>query len=217
MCHIRVAQGSVAFLGGGEEKLQKPGLPALIEETISLPGLALLQSKSYLEQLYTGRHLSTRQIAELTDMSRSVVLAVLGRSGTRTPERQRPHASGTALFRLCPAWPGSSLDATMAAEILTSQVPGRILMVWRADLETRVSHAGVAESCFALRLSCASYRLFELTADCTRSNELGQKPVILLFVADSASNDRRMNLQRVREIYHGHRGGLMPDSTRFPD
>jgi hypothetical protein len=108
LCHIRVAQGSVAFLGGGEEKLQKSGLPALIEETISLPGLALLQSKSYLEQLYTGRHLSTRQIAELTDMSRSVVLAVLGRSGTRTPVRQRPHASGTALFRLCPAWPGFS-------------------------------------------------------------------------------------------------------------
>jgi hypothetical protein len=44
--------------------------------------LALLRSKSYLEQLYDGWHLAARQIARLTEMSRSVVLAALDRFGT---------------------------------------------------------------------------------------------------------------------------------------
>ena len=59
----------------------RPGFPALIEGTIPLPGLALLRSKSYLAQLYAGRHLSARQIARLTEVSRSTALAALSRCG----------------------------------------------------------------------------------------------------------------------------------------
>jgi hypothetical protein len=40
-----------------------------------------LRSKSYLEQLYVGRHLSAREIARLADVSRSAVLEALDRSG----------------------------------------------------------------------------------------------------------------------------------------
>jgi hypothetical protein len=69
----------------------RPGLPALIEGTIPLPGLAQLRSKSYLEQLYAGRHLSARQIARLTDVSRSVVLAALDRSGIPPNGHSRTH------------------------------------------------------------------------------------------------------------------------------
>jgi hypothetical protein len=42
-----------------------------MEGTIPLPGLTQVQSKSYLAQLYTGRHLSARQIARLTKTNRS--------------------------------------------------------------------------------------------------------------------------------------------------
>jgi hypothetical protein len=66
-------------------------LPALIEGTILLPGLALLLSKSYLKQLYAGQHLSARQIARLTDASRSVVLAARDRSGIPPNGRRRTH------------------------------------------------------------------------------------------------------------------------------
>ena len=52
---------------------------ALIEDTIPLPPLLQLRSKTYLEQLYTGRHLSVREIANLTDLSHSVVLAAMDR------------------------------------------------------------------------------------------------------------------------------------------
>lgn len=40
-----------------------------------------MRSKSYLEQLYAGRHLSAREIARLTEVSRSVVLEALDRFG----------------------------------------------------------------------------------------------------------------------------------------
>ena len=49
----------------------------LIEGTIPLPGLALLRSKSYLAQLYAGRHFSARQMVRMTQVSRSVVLVAL--------------------------------------------------------------------------------------------------------------------------------------------
>jgi hypothetical protein len=49
---------------------------ALIEDTIPLPALLQLRSKSYLEALYTGKHLSVREIANLTDLSHSVVCTV---------------------------------------------------------------------------------------------------------------------------------------------
>ena len=52
---------------------------ALIEDTIPLPPLLQLRSKSYPESLYTGRHLSVREIANLTDLSHSVVLAAMDR------------------------------------------------------------------------------------------------------------------------------------------
>ena len=69
----------------------RPGFPALIEGTIPLPGLALLRSKSYLAQLYRGRHLSARQIARLTKANRSVVLAALSRCGIPKDSRNRTH------------------------------------------------------------------------------------------------------------------------------
>jgi len=37
---------------------------ALIEDTIPLPPLLQLRSKTYLEDLYAGRHLSVREIAD---------------------------------------------------------------------------------------------------------------------------------------------------------
>ena len=40
-----------------------------------------MRSKSYLEQLYSGRHLSVREIANRTDLSHSVVLATMDRFG----------------------------------------------------------------------------------------------------------------------------------------
>ena len=55
----------------------RPELPALIEGTLPFPELALLQSKSYLEQLYSSRHLSAREIARLADVSPSAVLEAL--------------------------------------------------------------------------------------------------------------------------------------------
>jgi predicted DNA-binding protein YlxM (UPF0122 family) len=70
---------------------RRPALPALIESTIPLPGLTLLRSKSYLEKLYVGRHLSARQIARLTDVSRSVVLEALDRVGIPQNGNGRKH------------------------------------------------------------------------------------------------------------------------------
>jgi len=69
----------------------RPGAPALIEGTIPLPGLAQLQSKSYLAQLYAGQHLSARQIARLTEVSRSTALAALRRCGIPKNGRNRTH------------------------------------------------------------------------------------------------------------------------------
>jgi predicted DNA-binding protein YlxM (UPF0122 family) len=56
-------------------------MPALIEDTIPLPSLLLLRSRSYLDGLYSKQHLSVREIARLTEESRSVVLEALDRFG----------------------------------------------------------------------------------------------------------------------------------------
>ena len=69
----------------------RPSLPALIEGSIPLPGLALLRSKSYLAQLYDGRHLSARQIARLTEVSRSTAFAALKRCNIPKNGRNRTH------------------------------------------------------------------------------------------------------------------------------
>lgn len=69
----------------------RPGAPALIEGTIPLPGLAQLRSKSYLAQLYAGRHLSARQIARLAEVSRSTTFAALKRCGIPKDGRNRTH------------------------------------------------------------------------------------------------------------------------------
>ena len=50
-----------------------------------------MQSKSYLAQLYTGRHLSARQIARLTKVSRSTALAALRKCGIPQNVRNRTH------------------------------------------------------------------------------------------------------------------------------
>ena len=65
--------------------------PPLIEGTLPLPGLSLLRSKSYLAQLYHGRHLSARQISRMTQVSRSGVLAALDRSGIPQNGHGRTH------------------------------------------------------------------------------------------------------------------------------
>ena len=54
---------------------------ALIEDTIPLPPLLQSSSKPYLKQLYSGRHLSIREIANLADLNHSVVLAAIVRFG----------------------------------------------------------------------------------------------------------------------------------------
>jgi hypothetical protein len=69
----------------------KPGAPSLIEGAISLPGLTQLRSKSYLAQLYAGQHLSGRQIARLTEISRSTAFAALQRTGIPQDGRNRTH------------------------------------------------------------------------------------------------------------------------------
>jgi len=69
----------------------RPGLPALIEGSIPLPGLTQLRSKSYLAQLYRGRHLSARHIARLTEVSRSTALGALGRFGILQNGKGRTH------------------------------------------------------------------------------------------------------------------------------
>ncbi len=69
----------------------RPGAPALIEGSIPLPGLAQLRSKSYLVQLYRSRHLSARQIARLTEVSRSTALAALKRCGIPKDGHNRTH------------------------------------------------------------------------------------------------------------------------------
>ena len=69
----------------------RPGAPALIEGTIPLPGLTQLRSKSYLGQLYAKRHLSARQIARLSDVSRSTAFAALKRCGIPKDGRNRTH------------------------------------------------------------------------------------------------------------------------------
>jgi hypothetical protein len=82
--------------------------PALIEGTIPLPGLTLWRSKSYLAQPYAGRHVSARQIARMTQVSRSVVLAALGRCGIpknghgRTHPGQLPFGFDYRDYRLVP-------------------------------------------------------------------------------------------------------------------
>jgi hypothetical protein len=83
-----------------------PNLPALIEESVSLPGLAQLRNESHLAQLYVGRHLSARQIAWLTETNRSVVLAALRRCGIPKNRHNRTHPGGStsAMTTATTAW-----------------------------------------------------------------------------------------------------------------
>jgi len=86
---IKIALGGVnhsglcscVFVSAPRSKQHANGNVALIEGTIPLPPLLQLRSQSYMEQLYTGRHLSVREIATLTDLSHSVVLAAMDRFG----------------------------------------------------------------------------------------------------------------------------------------
>jgi hypothetical protein len=50
-----------------------------------------LRSRSYLAQLYQGRHLSARQIARLAEVSRSTAFAALKRCGIPKDGRNRTH------------------------------------------------------------------------------------------------------------------------------
>ncbi len=50
-----------------------------------------LRSKSYLANLYRSRHLPARQIAWLTEVSRSTALAALNRCGIANNSRDRTH------------------------------------------------------------------------------------------------------------------------------
>jgi len=66
----------------GQQKANGHGtLPALIEDHIALPSLLRLRSRSCLEGLYPGQHLSVREIARLAEVSRSVVQETLDRFG----------------------------------------------------------------------------------------------------------------------------------------
>ena len=77
----RTGLGSCVFVSAPRSKQHANNKMALIEDTIPLPPLLQLRSKSYLEQLYTGRHLSVREIADLADLSHSAVLAAMDRFG----------------------------------------------------------------------------------------------------------------------------------------
>jgi len=95
----------------------RPGLPALIEVSIPLPGLTQLRNKSYLAQLYTGRHLSARQIARLTEVSHSTVLAALERSSIPPNSRNRTHP-GQLNERLVPTKSNAAWQANTVRLIL---------------------------------------------------------------------------------------------------
>ncbi len=69
---------------------------ALIEDTIPLPPLLQLRSKTYLEQLYSGRRLSVREIAGLTDLGHSVVLAAMDRFGRASVRGQSGGRGGVS-------------------------------------------------------------------------------------------------------------------------
>jgi len=58
---------------------------------ITLPSLLRLRSKSYLEGLYSKRHLSIREIARLADASHSGVLEALDRFGIPKNGNRRTH------------------------------------------------------------------------------------------------------------------------------
>ena len=60
---------------------QRAAPPALIEDAIPLPLLLRLRSKGFLEGLYTGEHLSAREIARMAGANRSTVLEALARFG----------------------------------------------------------------------------------------------------------------------------------------
>jgi len=69
----------VMFAFTPRNQQQADRIPPLIEETLPLPPLMQLRSRDFLEQLYIGRHLSVYEIAALTDVSHSVVLAAMDR------------------------------------------------------------------------------------------------------------------------------------------
>ena len=51
----------------------------------------MISPSTYLAQLYAGRHLSARQIARLTEVSRSTALAALRRCGIPKNDHDRTH------------------------------------------------------------------------------------------------------------------------------
>ena len=130
----------------------RPGLPALIEGSIPLPGLTQLRSKSYLAQLYRGRHLSARQIARLTKTNRSVVLAALRKCGisknghNRTHPGQLPFGYDYQNYRLVKnqaeqnvirlmgrAWAEGLSLRQIAGQLNASLVPSKSSGTWQAN------------------------------------------------------------------------------------
>ena len=82
MCQLAASPFERVFAPPDQRKANaRAAPPALIEDTISLPSLLRLRSRSYLEELFSGRHLSAREIARLTEVSRSMVLEALDRLG----------------------------------------------------------------------------------------------------------------------------------------
>ena len=73
------------------------GLPAnggpvcLIEDTIPLPGILLLRSRSFLREKYIRQHLSARQIAQEVGTSHSTVLSALSAAGLNGEDRKNGH------------------------------------------------------------------------------------------------------------------------------
>ena len=55
-----------------QQKANTIGMPpALIEGVVPLPPVLCLRSKGVLERLYSGEHISAREISRLADASRS--------------------------------------------------------------------------------------------------------------------------------------------------
>jgi hypothetical protein len=52
-----------------QQKANARAAPALIEDTLPLPALLFLRSRSYLDGLYSRQHLSAREIERLLGVS----------------------------------------------------------------------------------------------------------------------------------------------------
>jgi DNA-binding CsgD family transcriptional regulator len=75
----RTGLGSCVFVSAPRSKQHANGKMVLIEDRISLPPLLQLRSKSFLERLYLRDHLSVNEVARMTKISHSTVLAALSR------------------------------------------------------------------------------------------------------------------------------------------